>query len=114
MTTKKAKTTFDCVAMKREIQAKIQAEIAGMSWEEEKAYYRRSAEKARLAGVVAIGRGEEERDLRSVHSQEVEVPSRPCVSPAETTSVRDQHPGAQGFPKPASAAPSISAACAST
>jgi hypothetical protein len=51
MTTKKAKTTFDCVAMKREIQAKIQAEIAGMSWEEEKAYYHRSAEKARLAGV---------------------------------------------------------------
>lgn len=37
--------------MKREIQARIAAEIAGMSWEEEKAYYRRSAEKARLAGV---------------------------------------------------------------
>ena len=51
MTTKKAKTTLDCVAMKREIQAKIQAEIAGMSWEEEMAFYRRSAEKARLAGV---------------------------------------------------------------
>jgi hypothetical protein len=55
MTTKKAKTTFDCVAMKREIQAKIAAEIAGMSWEEEKAYYRRSAEKARLAGVWPSG-----------------------------------------------------------
>ena len=51
MTTKKAKLTLDCVAMKREIQAKIAAEIAGMSWEEEKAYYRRSAERARLAGV---------------------------------------------------------------
>ena len=51
MTTKKARMTLDCVAMKREIQAKIAAEIAGMTWDEEKAYYRRSAEKARLAGV---------------------------------------------------------------
>ena len=42
MTTKKAGLSIDCVAMKRSIQAKIAAEIKGMSHEEELAYYRRS------------------------------------------------------------------------
>ena len=35
--------SFDCVLMKREIQTKIAAETAGMSWDEEMAYYRRKA-----------------------------------------------------------------------
>ena len=35
--------SFDCVLMKREIQAKIAAETAGMTWEEEMAYYHRKA-----------------------------------------------------------------------
>jgi hypothetical protein len=45
MTTKKAKKTFDCVAMKREIQRQISAEIAGMTHAEELEYYRREAGK---------------------------------------------------------------------
>jgi hypothetical protein len=40
--------SFDCVLMKREIQAKIAAETAGMSWEEEKAYYNRRAQTGPL------------------------------------------------------------------
>lgn len=45
MTTKKAKKGFDCVAMKREIQQQISAEIAGMTQAEELEYYRREAGK---------------------------------------------------------------------
>jgi hypothetical protein len=40
--------SFDCVLMKREIQAKIAAETAGMSWDEEKAYYHRKAKTGSL------------------------------------------------------------------
>jgi hypothetical protein len=36
---------FDCVAMKREIQAKIYEETKGMSREEEREYIRKGAER---------------------------------------------------------------------
>ena len=37
---------FDCVKMKREIQAKIYEEIKDMTWEEQREYYRQAAEHA--------------------------------------------------------------------
>jgi len=49
MTTKKAKGSIDCVAMKRAIQARIAEDIAGMSWEQEVAYYRQKAKTGPLA-----------------------------------------------------------------
>ena len=48
MKTKKAKT-FDCVAMKRELQAKLAAETAGMTWDEKVAYYEKKAMSGPLA-----------------------------------------------------------------
>jgi len=36
---------FDCVAMKREIQAKIYEETRGMTWAEEREYIRKGAER---------------------------------------------------------------------
>lgn len=51
--------SFDCVLMKREIQAKIAAETAGMSWEEKMAYYQREATTRPLG---AFGRNVEAKD----------------------------------------------------
>jgi hypothetical protein len=48
MTTKKART-FDCVAMKRELQAQLAAETAGMTWDEKVAYYHKKAMTGPLA-----------------------------------------------------------------
>lgn len=39
------KKTFDCVEMKRKIQAKMYEEIRGMTHEEELEYYRRRAKE---------------------------------------------------------------------
>ena len=52
MTTKKttpSKKGFDCLAYKARVQAKIQADIAGMSPEEEIAYFRHAAETGPFA-----------------------------------------------------------------
>jgi len=37
---------FDCVKMKREIQAKIYEKIKDMTWEEQQEYYRQAVERA--------------------------------------------------------------------
>jgi hypothetical protein len=48
MKAKKAKG-FDCVAMKRELQAQLAAETAGMTWDEKVAYYHKKAMTGSLA-----------------------------------------------------------------
>jgi hypothetical protein len=44
---KTKKKAFDCVAMKHQAQERIRSELAGLSREEELAYWRRIAEQAR-------------------------------------------------------------------
>lgn len=45
---KKTGKTFDCIAFKDAVQTKITADIRGMSFEEERAYFERRANRGQL------------------------------------------------------------------